>query len=77
MCALDNLMARHDEEQKAPYKETASDGTSGIPEYGNPLLGFFPHHQNGKVNLTHTETNLPPPEGLSALPIKNIIPQAL
>lgn len=48
--------------------------SSGIPEDGNPLLGFVPGHQNGKVVLTQIETNLPPLEGLSAPPINIKIP---
>lgn len=77
MCALANLTARQGEQRKAPRKEFAREGTCGILEDGNPLLGFLPNQKNGKVILTQPETNLTPLEGLGAPPVRNEIPQAL
>lgn len=54
MYVLANLTARHGEERKAPHKEFAREGTCGIVEDGNPLLGFLPSQKKWKGHLDST-----------------------
>lgn len=51
MCALNNLLARQDEDDKASLKETAHAKTIGTLVDNNTLLGFIPGYKPAEANM--------------------------